>query len=123
MIAGAMPAAIKPCSMAVAPVDAALLRLVYSALAETYLAFGRIDFAARLRWLLYLLHPHAVAGGANNFVQNITRLFHSNQSQWAIAQQRNETRFLTKRSRNLRKHRCCRSDVLSVVKMLICKTE
>jgi hypothetical protein len=29
----------------------------YSAFAKTLRAFGRIDFAARLRWLFYLLNP------------------------------------------------------------------
>jgi hypothetical protein len=53
--------------------------LFYSALAETLLAFGGIDFAARLRWLLYLLDPGAVASGASNFGQSLTRIFHNDQ--------------------------------------------
>jgi hypothetical protein len=60
--------------------DAALLRHVYSTLAETFLAFGRIDFAARFRWRFDLLETRAIAGSANNFRQNLTRLFHNDQS-------------------------------------------
>jgi hypothetical protein len=52
----------------------------YSAFAKTFWAFGRIDFAARLRWLLDLREPRAITGGANNFGQNFTRFFHSDQS-------------------------------------------
>jgi hypothetical protein len=59
---------------------AALQRLVYSALAETFLAGGRIDFAARFCWLLDLLDPRAITGGANNFDKDLTRLFHNDQS-------------------------------------------
>jgi hypothetical protein len=55
-------------------------RLVYSAFAETFLAGSRIDFAARFRWLLDLLKPRAVTGGANNFGQDLTPLFHNDQS-------------------------------------------
>jgi hypothetical protein len=58
----------------------ALLRLIYSAFAETFLAGGRIDFAARFCWLLDLLKPRAITGGANNFGQNLTRFFHDDQS-------------------------------------------
>ena len=54
-------------------------RLVCSALAETFLAFGRIDFAARIRWLLDFLKPRPITGGANNFGQTLTRLFHNDQ--------------------------------------------
>jgi hypothetical protein len=57
-----------------------LLRLIYSAFAETFLASGRIDFAARFCWLLNLLNPRAITGGANNFGQNLTRSFHDDQS-------------------------------------------
>jgi hypothetical protein len=45
----------------------ALQRLVYSTFAETFLAGGRIEFAARFCWLLDLLKPRAITGGANNF--------------------------------------------------------
>ena len=55
-------------------------RPTYSAFAETFLAGGRVDFAARFCWLLDLLKPGAVAGGANNFAQSLTRLFHYDQS-------------------------------------------
>jgi hypothetical protein len=58
----------------------ALQRLVYSTFAETFLAGGRIEFAARFCWLLDLLKPHAITGGANNFGQWLTRLFHNDQS-------------------------------------------
>jgi hypothetical protein len=58
----------------------ALQRLAYSALAETFLAGGRIDLAARFCWLLDLLKPRAITGCANNFGQNLTRLFHNYQS-------------------------------------------
>jgi hypothetical protein len=54
--------------------------LLYSAFAETFRAFGRIDFAARLRWLRDLREPRAITGGANNFGQNFTWCFHSDQS-------------------------------------------
>jgi hypothetical protein len=59
---------------------AALPRLVYPALAETFLAGGRIDFAARFCWLLDLLDPRAITARANNFGKNLTRLFYSDQS-------------------------------------------
>jgi hypothetical protein len=49
---------------------------LYSAFAETFRAFRRIDFAARLRWLLDLLQPRAIAGGANDFGRRLTRLLH-----------------------------------------------
>lgn len=55
-------------------------RLLYSAFAETCRAFGRIDFAARLRWLPDLLQPGAITGGADSFGQNFTRFFHYDQS-------------------------------------------
>jgi hypothetical protein len=42
--------------------DVALLRHVYSTVAETFLAFGRIDFAARFRGLFDLLEIRAIAG-------------------------------------------------------------
>ena len=58
--------------------------LSYSSLAETFLAGGRIDFAARFFWLLDLLHPFTIAGAANNIVQNITRFLHSDQSWWDL---------------------------------------
>jgi hypothetical protein len=54
--------------------------LLYSAFAEAFLAFRRIDFAARLRWLLDLLQPCAITGGANSFGQNFTLFFHNDQS-------------------------------------------
>jgi hypothetical protein len=54
--------------------------LLYSAFAETFRTFQRIDLAARLRWLLDLREPRAITGRANNFGQNFTRLFHSDQS-------------------------------------------
>jgi hypothetical protein len=54
-------------------------RLLYSAFAETLLALGRIDFAARLRWLFDPLQPCAITGGANSF-HTLTRFFHSDQS-------------------------------------------
>jgi hypothetical protein len=57
-----------------------LLRLVYSAFAETFLAFGRIDFATRLRWLLDLRKSSATTGGANDFGQNFIRFSHDDQS-------------------------------------------
>ena len=77
--------------------------LSYSALTETFLAFGRIDFAARFCWLLDPLDPLANAGGANDFVPNITRLFHIDQRKnkntklnyRKVAADRNETRFRT----------------------------
>jgi len=53
--------------------------LPYSAFAKAFLAFRRIDFAARLRWLLDLLQPCAITGGANSFGQNFT-FFHNDQS-------------------------------------------
>jgi hypothetical protein len=49
---------------------------LYSAFAKTFLALGRIDFAARLRWLFDLLDPRAITGSANSFSQKFTRLFH-----------------------------------------------
>jgi hypothetical protein len=52
---------------------------LYSAFAETFRAFRRIDFAARLRWLLDLLQPRAIAGGANDFGRRLTRFFHRDQ--------------------------------------------
>ena len=55
-------------------------RLLYTAFAETCRAFGRIDFAPQLRWLLDLLQPGAITGGADSFGQNFTRLFHYDQS-------------------------------------------
>jgi hypothetical protein len=58
----------------------ALLRLGYSTFAETFLAGGRIEFAARFCRLLDLLKPRAITGGANNFGQWLTRLFHNDQS-------------------------------------------
>jgi hypothetical protein len=54
--------------------------LLYSAFAETFRAFRRIDFAAWLRWLLDLLKPRAIAGGANHLCHNFTRSFHRDQS-------------------------------------------
>jgi len=60
--------------------EAASLRLLYSTFAEAFLAFGRIDFAARLSWLCDLRKPSAITGRANNFGQNLTRLFHNDQS-------------------------------------------
>lgn len=59
---------------------AASLRLLYSPFAEAFLAYSRIDFAARLRWLPDLRKPNAVAGRANNFGQNFTWFFHNDQS-------------------------------------------
>jgi hypothetical protein len=56
------------------------LRLAYPALAETFIAGGRIDFAVRFCWLLDLLKPRAITGGANNFGQTLTWLFHNDQS-------------------------------------------
>ena len=53
---------------------------LHSAFAETFRAFRRIDFAARFRWLLDLLKPRAIAGGANNLSQNFKRSFHRDQS-------------------------------------------
>jgi hypothetical protein len=53
---------------------------LYFTFAETFCAFWGIDFATRLRWLFDLLKPSAIAGGANNFSQNVTRSFHRNQS-------------------------------------------
>jgi hypothetical protein len=58
----------------------ALQRLGYATFAETFLAGGRIEFAARFSWLLDLLKPRAITGGANNFGQWLTRLFHNDQS-------------------------------------------
>jgi hypothetical protein len=58
----------------------ALLGLGYSTFAETFLAGGRIEFAARFCRLLDLLKPRAITGGANNFGQWLTRLFHNDQS-------------------------------------------
>jgi hypothetical protein len=50
--------------------------LFYSAFTEAFLAFRRIDFVARLRWLLDLLQPCAITGGANSFGQNFTLFLH-----------------------------------------------
>jgi hypothetical protein len=58
----------------------ALHRLVSSTFAQTFPAGGRIDFAAWFRWLLGLLEPGTITGGANNFGQNLTRFFHNHQS-------------------------------------------
>jgi hypothetical protein len=58
---------------------AALLRLLYSALAETLLAGGWIDFSARFRGPCELREAHPITGGTNNFCRNFTRFFHSNQ--------------------------------------------
>jgi hypothetical protein len=55
-------------------------RLLYSPFAETCRAFGRIDFAARLRRLFDLLKSRAIAGGADNLSQRFTRSFHRDQS-------------------------------------------
>jgi hypothetical protein len=52
----------------------------YSAFAEAFFAFRRIDFAARLRGLLDLLLPCAVTGVANSFGQDFTRFSHDHQS-------------------------------------------
>jgi hypothetical protein len=54
--------------------------LLYSAFAEAFLAFRRIDFVARLRRLLHLLRPCAITGGANIFGQNFTLFLHNDQS-------------------------------------------
>ena len=62
------------------PFLCALQRLVYSTFAETFLAGGRIEFVARFCWLLDLLKPRAITGGANNFGQWLARLFHNDQS-------------------------------------------
>jgi hypothetical protein len=54
---------------------------LYSAFAETFRAFRRIDFATRLRWLFDLLKPRAIAGGANNNLsQHFTWSVHRDQS-------------------------------------------
>ena len=53
---------------------------LYSAFAETHLTLGRIDFAARLRWLFYLLQSRTITGRANSFGHTLTRFFHSDQS-------------------------------------------
>jgi hypothetical protein len=55
-------------------------RLLYTAFAETCWAFGRIDLAPQLRRLLDLLQPGAITGGADSLGQNLTRLFHYDQS-------------------------------------------
>jgi hypothetical protein len=52
----------------------------YSALAEAFLAFGRIDFAARLLGLFDHLCPCAITGGANSLGQGFTLFFHNGQS-------------------------------------------
>jgi hypothetical protein len=52
----------------------------YSTLAEAFLAFGRIDFAARLLWLFDDLCPCAITGRANSFDQDFTLFFHNGQS-------------------------------------------
>jgi hypothetical protein len=80
-------------------------RLLYSAFAETILTFRRIDFAARLRWLLDLLKPHPIAGGANHLDHRCMWMFHCVQSLKQMTSlkficndtdaQRNETAFLT----------------------------
>jgi len=56
-----------------------LLRLLNSPFAKTSLAGHRIDFAARLCWLLNGGESLATAGGTNNFCQNFTWFFHSHQ--------------------------------------------
>jgi hypothetical protein len=48
----------------------------YSTFAETLRALGRIDSAARLRWLFDLLEPCAITGGTNSFGHTLTRFFH-----------------------------------------------
>jgi hypothetical protein len=53
-----------------------LLWLLYSAFAETFGAFGRINFSPRLRWLLNLLEARAVTGPTNFFGQGSRRFFH-----------------------------------------------
>jgi hypothetical protein len=50
--------------------------LLYSAFAEAFLAFRRIDSVARLRRLLHLLQSCAITGGANIFGQNFTLFLH-----------------------------------------------
>jgi hypothetical protein len=55
-------------------------RLPYSAFTVTFSAFGRIDSAARLRWLLDPLQPGAVTDMAVGFGQNFMRFFHYDQS-------------------------------------------
>jgi hypothetical protein len=45
----------------------------------TFFAFGRIDSAARLRWLLDPLQPGAITDGTVSFGQNFTRFFHYDQ--------------------------------------------
>jgi hypothetical protein len=54
--------------------------LLYSAFAEAFLAFRRIDSVARLRRLLHLLQSCAITGGANIFGQNFTLFLHNDQS-------------------------------------------
>jgi len=66
----------------------------YSAFAETLRAFGRIDFAARLRWLFDLLKPCAIAGGANSFGQTLTWFLHLRDDS-PLPQHSNVTRSLT----------------------------
>jgi hypothetical protein len=46
---------------------------LYSTFAVTFRAFRGIDFMTRLRWLLDLLKPGAIAGGANNLSQSFRR--------------------------------------------------
>jgi len=53
---------------------------LYSAFAEAFRAFLRIDFATRLCRLFDLLKPRAIAGRANNLGQHFTRSFHRDQS-------------------------------------------
>lgn len=55
-------------------------RLPYSPSAETFRTFRRIDFAARLRWLLDVLNARAIAGGAGHLDQRFTWMFHCAQS-------------------------------------------
>jgi hypothetical protein len=54
--------------------------LSYPALAETFPALAGVNFAPRLRWLLDLPQPRAIAGGANNLGQTFARSSHRNQS-------------------------------------------
>jgi hypothetical protein len=50
-------------------------RLRYLTFAVTFLAGGRIDFAARFCWLLFdLLKTRATAGRANHFLKRVSRL-------------------------------------------------
>jgi len=54
--------------------------LLYSAFAETFRAFRRIDFAAWLRWLLDLLKPLPLQAGQITSVTTSRGLFHRDQS-------------------------------------------